>query len=460
MRTRLMAWPVSLFAGFLLVSAASAAPASGPVTPASPSKVTAGEPLVMASDTGLGVIRFMNPTRKTYVKDIDMRKVAPQECRSATGGLPCYLLGAAHTVSGDHDFVTLAVGSLNSATIQKVAMGAPGKADQTLWRLRQLDFTGVASNGSCTAKCGDTGPIPMGCRVLLPHELELTAEDTAAQWAEVTFAEMSNNRIVHARLDYKNGNTCAKVLWTLDSHNLEWPPNSAPNGVQPLSLPEGNFMITTMLSQDSTVQAGGGRIMLWEQIGNEFEKVWEFPGDQNGTDTYLNAVHNGHIQTNPRTGQRYLVYGHSLGLSDRWNDGVGGSWGIAAIDDIYDQPDYLTDLTVPTGTAPMEFTRELEFLPDGTLLGMDAGSYFPGDSDAGAPELWWFKLDQFPTSDRAANYTPDHLNLNVFPLPQTNVSNHLACGMNDLFKVDMLQTTQLGAELRAMSTGGTACPAN
>lgn len=455
MHTRLLTRPVSLLVGLVLAGSASAAP----VTPMTAPTVTAGEPLVMASDTGLGVIRFMNPARHTYVKDIDMRKVAPQECRSVSGGLPCYLLGADHTVSGDHDFVTLAVGSLNSATVQKVAIGAPGKADQTLWRLRQLDFSGVASNGACTAKCGDSGPVPSACRLLLPHELILTAEDTTAQWAEVTFAEMGNSRIVHARLDYKNGNTCGKVLWTLDSHNPEWPPNAAPNGVQSLTMPEGNFMITTLLTQDSTVQAGGGRIMLWEQVGTEFDRVWEFPGDQNGADTYLNAVHNGHIQTDPRDGQRYLVYGHSLGLSDRWNDGAGGSWGIAAVDDPFQLPDYLTDLNVPVGTRPMEFTRELEFLPDGSLLGMDAGSYFPGDSDAGAPELWWFTLDQFPTSDRAANFTPDHLNLNVFPLPQSTISNHLECGMNDLFKVDMLQTNQLGAELRAVSAGGTACPA-
>jgi len=441
---------------------AHAAPAAGPENllspPAQERSISSAGALVHTQFMQRAQVVFIDLDTEERIVDFGLKDALPDLCRSRTGQEQCLVIGGQHVVHDDRDYVVLAATHIPdlATTVAKVSVTAPY---QPVWTLNQIDFSNTQSNGSCTRTCGDPGPVPKACKPGEIHEVYLVEENTEEQWAEVIMADILGSRVEQVRLDYRNGNSCGEVQWVLDTSNPEWPDtNPLPNGLQLLDEPEGNFLIVSLHTQDSR-NVGSGRVLLWDLDVQPPSLLWSFPQGSAADMPYLNTMHHGLIQTDPISGARFLTVGHSLAESAALGTGTGGSFTIAEVKDIRKVPDYMGEWVLPPAYDNLDFTREMEILPDGQFFGVDAGCYlvpFPGMPCPA--QLYWFEPSSLPSSDLTGQWARNHQQQNFVELTEAEVKRELKCGLHMLFEADVIPRTALGRDLReAQAAGGTAC---
>lgn len=447
-----------------------------------PAHAWPAEELVITGDSVLGVVRIVNMDRGTIVRDISALEIASEECEGEDGKLNCYVLAAHHSTDSakEHDYVTFGAFTAGDANgvVQRVEL-LSDRSVSTVFRLKRLDFSGVSSNSQCLTPCSND----VGCRLDYPHEILYTNDDPDNQRVEMAITEMGSmrtnghsGRIVGVSFDYSGDNQCGKVEWVLDdsiaASDGVWPTYAHANGIQIIENTQGKFLLTNMLSQDPTVQRGGGRIMLWEfpaQSSELFKRLWLYPPDDPNTGVgedsgrYTNAGHLALIaQDQYNDGRWFMTYAHSLSLSPTWNAGAGGTFGYAEFfnGDLRTPPKYIADYALPKQFQPLTFTRQLQIFPDGRILALDGGSYTP-ETREHKPQIYWFSSFEVPaaTTDKVGNFLPRQRTLNLKEIPAAAVLQETQCGFKDLFKAEAMPALSLGSVLARESEESTAsCP--
>lgn len=441
---------------FELASDASARAVNAVLTPAQKAGIDANASLLFTSDLENGVVYFIDPDSNRAVKTIDLDAAAKGMCDRSG----CFVVGAHHSVIEGRDYVEVAL----SSKVHQYGMIARLPVNSTnkpVWRLKNLDFTGVPSNGACPEASTSSKRPYWGCGVQLPHEVYITAEDPKARWVEMIIAEMSSSRITKVHLDYNNNNSTGKVMWVIDTSVEGWEDTFyMPNYVFMPDGPDGRYLLVTLVSQNSTEAWAGGRIMLWDLGGETPAKLWEYPPDDDqGNSRYLNSVHGGSMFTDV-DGQRYLVYGHSLSLGDNWGTGQYGTMGVARVDDIRSEPTYLADLQLPSEYEPFSFPRELELLPDGSWLATEGGCFYWLEGLECHAQNYIVTVPELGSTDLHGSYRQDFSDLNIIDFDTAEVKKEINCGLEILFESDLIPSEQFGTELAtAYTSEGMACQA-
>ena len=402
-------------------------------------------------------ILFIDHEANTQVANVAVMDALPDFCSDDEDGR-CYTIGAWRTTVDDHDNVVIAV---TKADLTSVVASIPlSDTTMTTWRLDQVEFGDLTHAPYCPKTCSDTGPVPDTCRLNQIHEIQVVEENHQEQWVEVILTDQIKRRYVQVRLDYAGGNTCGQAQWVIDETDPGWPSTqSLPEGVQLLDEPEGRFLLTTFHTLDLVEQLSGGGIMLWDLTGTNPQALWTFPDPNASLSGTLNTPHGGRVGFDSVTGEWYLMYGHSFGDGRVYGVAKGGMWGLARLDDLRAQPDYLGEFQLPRGMDRLNFPRELELLPDGTFLGSDSGCYLGVNDAECLSGTYWFRPERLPFSDKEGSFSSDHADQNIVKLQAADVFNEVTCGVRSNFGPDVVPPGAYGVELRAAAArGGWACP--
>ncbi len=288
-----------------------------------------------------------------------------------------------------------------------VYLGVDAETHAIRWSFDQLDFSQLSTYDRCPweeadscAASEDLAPSEYrACTMRMPHDqhvLEET-EDSLALWV----ADTRNYRML--RVDLDKGERCAVVREVISEHTHDdWDIYQSVNSFQYWQDQTGEQLLMSIKGSISwgagAEQHGGdsrGKILRWRKPhGGDWAQVWEWPPESTGAPSFVNAPHGADHLEGP-DGREWVVFAHSLGLSDRWGDGTGGTVGVIAVQG--DEPEYVADL-VPVGSEGFHWTRDVTALSDGTILVTDSGC-LSGNDCVYPPAVYTLSLEGIEPAD-------------------------------------------------------------
>lgn len=171
------------------------------------------------------------------------------------------------------------------------------------------------------------------------------------------------------------------------------------------------------------------------------------------------------IVVDPLTGARRMWYSHSRGAAQRWManpSGYGVTFGILELGDrLETPPTYVGELGLwdEQGAPQVMFSRDQDYLEDGSLLLMDAGCQnlcphkgviYHVDRRVAALE---------PTGQSGV-YTPDFHEQRMVDIQDDAILDVYRCGLGALFAMEWVPSQELGRALTAASRDAfEPCPA-
>lgn len=431
--------------------------------------------LIMTSNAMNGErIRIFDPNAKKIVYDLNMQELAFQDCKH--NKVFCGPIGALHTLINGDDYLDVALyindrrqGSSSVDQLHTIITRfRPNATADVVWAMKELDFSDIPQMAEmCYREPGapfsTTDP---KCAMRMVHTIQVLEDRPAEKLVTVVMADLLGEKVLQATLDYNNGNQIAHVDWILNGMHSDWPLNGSPNSVQVITdQPDGPYMLVTYYTEEKQPYGAGGLIM-WQWNGSGWDYAWAFPDPESSTLPYINTPHMGEYLTDPVSGQSYVYYSHSRGLAGDWGSytQLGGSYGRLALGTtLSDPPTYEFD-AVLNRTDPQfatHFTRDVDFLSDGTMLLTDAGCensamcYYQSRLYRVKPFGAWQSA-----SSRAGNYAKDFSGINILDVPADQVLNEYQCGLYVLFESQWLGSSEIGTTLQAAAANAkTACPA-
>ncbi len=282
-----------------------------------------------------------------------------------------------------------------------VFLGVDAQSHTIRWRMDQLDFSQLPSYGRCpfderdpcTPVEGLSASQYRACTLRMPHDQHVLGETDDG--LELWVADTRNFRML--RLELPTGERCALVREVISEHtHADWDIYQSVNSFQYWRDQGGEQLLMSIKGSiewgEGEAQQGGGsrgKILWWRRPeGGDWGQVWEFPPQSTSEPSFVNTPHGVDWMRGP-DGRVWVLFAHSLSLSERWGEGKGGTVGVIAVED--DQPVYLADL-VPEGRVGFHWTRDVTALADGDILVTDSGCMSGNDCEV-PPSVWTLSLE-------------------------------------------------------------------
>jgi hypothetical protein len=294
-------------------------------------------------------------------------------------------------------------------------LGVALEGGEERWRVDALDFSqGFDGSQFCWWDDNDPcRPHPDGdeinnrtCRLYEAHDMVVVDQDDAGLTMWVADSKNARMLKVHATYD----STCAVVEEVVNAALVDWDIYITPNSMQWWVEDGEEHLLATMKSSwdvaDFTQEGGDGRgkIVEFAKRDGFWRQLWEFPPESAIEPSFVNAPH-GVARTVTDSGEEYVVFAHSLALSDEFDRGEGGTFTVLRIEE--ESPVYLFDAVLPD--LSMGFTRDINPLDDGLFMGVDSGCISGLDCDRPTGlYVLDFDLDNQPPSELSGMWTPDN----------------------------------------------------
>ncbi len=428
-------------------------------------------------------IRIMDPVGKVILYDYVVDHEAYAGCGDPLA--VCIPSGVQHTNHADNDYIDMVLTVLDNKSdwdnglvysmIQRVTVTHP---PQVVWRVAQLDFSAVpdgwaycdqAPPAARVSRASRESSVDQGCQLSFAEGFDIVLDDTSNKAVTIVAADAHNSRVLQFTLDYRDGGTTARVDWVLGETNPDWPLSERTGKAWPNAAdyidgePGGPFLLTTFMQSDGVI-ARGTRLILWRWAGETWAPVWYFPDPSGGDLALLNTPHMGELLVDPVTGQRWIWYSHSRGAAEAWGSppsGYGATWGLLALGDrLSDPPAYVFDagLFDDNGDPLVNFSRDVAFLDDGSLLLMDAACQNLCPYKAVVYHVGPIHRGASPTG-KAGYYRADHAEQVMLNLYPDGVIEEIRCGFGGLFEMDWIGPEDVGQQLRLAAGDRTrVCP--
>jgi hypothetical protein len=182
--------------------------------------------------------------------------------------------------------------------------------------------------------------------------------------------------------------------------SAEWDIYTSVNGMSLWDDDAGRHLYLSIKDTqgDDEQQAGDGhgKILHWSDAGG-WHQEWEFPPQSTVDASFVNSPHGIAFDDD------HVFFAHSLGRSDVYNDGSGGSFGVLDRDG-----GYLYDLVVPG--HDVVYARDITLLGDARFALVDSGT--KGDEHAPAETRLWLGTlpDNQASSGLSGVWTSAHAN--------------------------------------------------
>jgi len=419
-------------------------------------------------------VRIFDPNTNKIVYDLNLQNETMEDCHLSK--VFCGPIGAIHTLIQGEDYLDMAVyvndrrqGSSAVDELHSVIVRArPTSPTEVVWKLKELDFSDIPQMADlCYRAPGSpfstTDP---KCAMRMVHTLQIVDDQPDIKQVTVVVSDLIGEKVLQATLDYTNGNQVGHVDWILNGIHSDWPLKGSPNSAQYIpDAPGGPYLLVTYYTEQPDPYGAGG-LILWQWNGSGWDYAWAFPDPESGALPYINTPHMGEYLVDPVSGQGWIYYSHSRGLAGDWGSytQLGGSFGRLALGPtLADPPTYQFD-AVLNHSDPQQmthFSRDIDFLSDGTMLLTDAGCE---NSAACYYQSRIYHVKPFgawqSASTRPGNYAKDFTGINVMDVPASSILHEYQCGLYVLFESQWLPASEIGSTLRAAaSTAKTPCPA-
>ena len=237
------------------------------------------------------------------------------------------------------------------------------------WHLDRLDWSEVdPGQRICRSDPADPcRPAPetsaeeaQACALFWPHDVHVQTEDTSG--LHLIVADTRNKRVLW--INTTPGSTCGRVTDVLNGVNPDWDVYTSVNAVDPWEDDAGRHLLLSIKDTlgDDAQQTGDGRgkIVQFTDGGAGWAQDWEFPPASTTEASFVNAPHGVTHDAD------HVYFAHSLGRSEVFNDGLGGSIGVLGRDGTYRY-----DGVIPT--RRLLFPRDTTPVPGGHLVVVDSG---------------------------------------------------------------------------------------
>lgn len=354
----------------------------------------------------------------------DLSELDPGVCEGEDNPVYCLLFeaGLRTTADGDEE-IDLTWSQLDSSDgddtsaddlVSRIAGVA--RTDHTLtWSIRGLDFSGIPQSGCkydpadpCTLDPDLSDEAAWPCTLRMAHTVWVTGEtDTdVSMWV----ADTRNDRLLDVTV--ARDSTCAVVHRVVDHDRApDWDVYTSVNSLERLDLDGEAVLLMTvkgsepddLSGEDQEGGASRGKVILWRE--DPLEQIWEYPPQTAGTISFFNTPHGVAYLERP-SGERWVLFAHSLGASvdPDYGDGTGGSVAVLRLDD--DGPVYLYDAILPASQGVLHFPRDITPMPDGRVIVSDSGCVDDGCRyDTG---LWVMDLPDATPTGKTGIWSVDH----------------------------------------------------
>ena len=234
------------------------------------------------------------------------------------------------------------------------------------------------------------------------HQPHAVVDISSGDDIRLILVDTRNNRLLQVSVEETS--TCAVVEQVLGNAHSGWEDFGAPNHLQVWEDTERRYVLMThkdLIPTEESPGEGRGGVVLWAQsLGDVYEwgesavqtweRVWRYPAEG-----YLNAPHN--VERFTTGSGDLLVYAHSNGAGDTWNEGNLGSLGIArfdAADGWLSAPSYVFDVR-PDRVVRRNFgfIRDADWVEDERFLLGDSGCLRPEGCEKKRAGLWDVTVD-------------------------------------------------------------------
>lgn len=354
----------------------------------------------------------------------DLSELDPGVCEGEDNPVYCLLFeaGLRTTTTGDEEIdltwsqLDVSDGDDTSANDLVSRVAGVARTDHTLnWSIRALDFSGIPQSGCkydpadpCTLdpELSDTAAWP--CTLRMAHAVWVTGETNTdvSMW----IADTRNDRLLDVTI--ARDSTCAVVNRVVDGDRTpDWDVYTSVNSLERLELDGEPVLLMTvkgsepddLSGEDQEGGASRGKVILWRE--DPLEQVWEYPPQTSGTISFFNTPHGVAYLERP-SGERWVLFAHSLGASvdPDYGDGTGGSVAVLRLDE--DGPVYLYDAVLPESQGVLHFPRDITPMPDGRVIVSDSGCVDDGCRyDTG---LWVMDLPDAAPTGKTGIWSVDH----------------------------------------------------
>lgn len=372
-------------------------------------------PTVLYTDMAGGSIFLADAHSGKVENQLDLSDWVSNECDDGTD--ECLMYQARAISNSEVAFTWCPFdNSMNSAT----AFDRPGRVqsvDLALsdsgWRLDSLDFSVHFSDGSqcafdvdnpCVVMKGEDPNQAWKCRLYQPHDFEVVSQSDAE--VELWVADTRNARLLKVTLPTES--TCAVVNEVINhASSPDWDVYNAVNSIDYDVIDGVETMLMTIKDTfegadggEQLTGDGRGKVLFWERRDEEWAQVWEFPPQSRDEERFVNSPH-GVAKMTTDDGRTLVLYAHSLGRGEGYDEGVGGSVGVLEIID--GVPVYLFDGVI--NEVEPNYTRDVRPLSDGTVIIVDSGC----KSDQGcevSTGSWVAKIPTRAPSSKGGWWTP------------------------------------------------------
>jgi hypothetical protein len=285
---------------------------------------------------------------------------------------------------------------------------------QTEWFVDRFDFQRHPNTCSQLRACVPPDQISeSACRLDQPHEMSVVSVDgdTLVMWV----SDSRNARLLKLRLT--KGDPCGEVIDVLGETHPEWGGYRGANGFEFWDEDGVEHMLLSIKDTTDAVVDGGagkGRIVKWQRSSDAYwHRVWVFPPETDSQPDFLNTPH-GVARWPQQDGSEGFLYAHSLGLSDKWSLGHGGTIGGGLVRD--GMPVYSFDATIEG--VQMTFPRDVVLSSPTTALITDSGSEQSAISDLDTPAaVWMVTLPTATASELSGGWGVSGENQTILTMP-------------------------------------------
>ena len=235
------------------------------------------------------------------------------------------------------------------------------------------------------------------CQLHQPHAV---VDISSGDDVRLILVDTRNNRLLQIAVAPES--SCAVVEQVLGNAHSGWEDFGAPNHLQVWSDEDNRYVLMThkdLIPTEASPGEGRGGVVLWQQslaavdstgepAVHTWERVWRYPASG-----YLNAPHN--VERFETDTGDVLVYAHSNGAGEEWNEGNLGSLGVAVFDQGWlTAPSYLFDVRADRVVRRnFGFLRDADWVEGERFLLADSGCLRPEGCDKKRASLWDVSVD-------------------------------------------------------------------